>query len=158
MKVRDIMTTPAPSVAPDTRVSEIARAMLADQTLCLAVVDSDGSLLGAVTQTDLVAKHARVHVPRYLGFLGGVIPLETHRGEEGLRRILAVTAADLLSEDVPSVAPDTEIDDAATLLVDERAEALFVIENDDLVGLLTKAHIIRLLVLEEADDNSSVRT
>lgn len=152
------MTTPAPSVTPDTRVADLARALLQDGTVCLAVIDGDGSLLGAVTHSDLVAKHARVHVPRYLGFLGGVIPFETHRTEEDLRRILAVTAADLLSEDVPSVGPDTEIDDAATLLVDEKAEALFVLDEDELVGLLTMADIIRLLVLEEADETSADRT
>lgn len=153
MKVRDVMGAPI-MIAPDTKVDAVARQIVEASLPGLPVTDSSGSIIGVVTRTDLVTKHARVHVPRYLGILGGVIPLETHRTEEDLRHILGVTAHDLMSEDIHTVAPDAEIDDAATMMVDARTDQLLVVENDELVGILTDTDIIRLLILEESDDDT----
>lgn len=151
MNVRDIMTAEVHTVAPDAKVEEIAQVALRTGTPSIPVVAPDGSLLGAVSQFDLVAKHAKVHVPRYLGILGGVIPIDTHRTDEELRHVLSVTAGDLMSSDVPTVEADSEIDDAASLMVEKRADALLVLEQERLVGLLTHLDIIRLLVREETD-------
>lgn len=155
MNVRDIMTVEVQTVSPETRVSDIARTVSETAAPVIPVVSTEGRVLGAVSQFDLVAKHARVHVPRYLGFLGAVIPIDTHRTGEELRHVLSVTAADLMSTDFPSVSPETEIDDAASLMVEEKVDALLVLENDRLAGVLTQMDIIRLLVLEEADDGAA---
>lgn len=155
MNVGDIMTVDVQTVSPDSQVSEIARTVARTAAPVIPVVASDGQVLGAVSQFDLVAKHARVHVPRYLGILGGIIPLDTHRTGEELRKVLGVTASDLMSTGVPSVTPDTDIDDAASMMVEEKAEALLVLEGNRLAGLLTHLDIIRLLVLEETDDQTA---
>jgi CBS domain-containing protein len=108
-----------------------------------------------VTHTDLVEKHARVHAPLYLGLLGGILPLDTHRTEDELRHALGVTAADLMTSHAPSVSPDAEIDDAASLMVEKSADPLLVLENRRLLGVLSQADIIRLLLIEESDDRES---
>jgi CBS domain-containing protein len=155
MKVRDIMTTDIPTIHAGTRVAEVARIVLDRGLPGLPVVDDDGKILGIVTHTDLVAKHARVHAPRYIGLLGGVITLGAHHTDEELRRALAVTAADLMTAKTPNVEPDSEIDDAASLMVEEEADPLLVLEDGRLIGLLTQADIIRLLLIEESDDGES---
>jgi CBS domain-containing protein len=152
MKVRDIMTTPAPMVTTDTRVGDVARLMLAGGGDGVAVVDVRGALVGVVTENDLVAKHARFHVPWYVGFLGGVIPIDSARNEEHMRHVLSVTAGDLMSDDPATISPDAEVDDAATKMVDRGVEPLIVVEVDAVVGLLSHSDVIRLLVVEESDD------
>lgn len=154
MNVRDAMSAALVTIPPDMKVADVARTMLSTGAVELPVVDAQGRVLGVVTQTDLVTKHARVHFPRYLGILGGIVALNTHRAEEDLRHVLGVTARDLMTDDAASVAPDTDIDDAATLMVDEGVGALLVMENGCLVGMLTRADIIRLLILEEADEGT----
>jgi CBS domain-containing protein len=158
MKVRDIMTTDIPTIHADTKVTDVARIVLERGLPGLPVVDDAGRVLGVVTHTDLVAKHARVHMPRYIGLLGAVIALDRHRTDEELRHALGVTAADLMTAESASVSPDAEVDDAASLMVEESADPLLVLENGRLVGVLTQANVIRLLLIEETDDSQSGAT
>ena len=111
--------------------------------------------MGVVTQRDLIAKHATVHLPIYFSLLGFTIPLEQSRTEADVKRALAVCARDLMEAKYPSVHPDMEVDDAAQIMVDEDANPVPVLENGRLVGMLTDADIIRLLIIEESDDDRS---
>jgi CBS domain-containing protein len=151
MKVSDIMSAPV-TTAPDTSVGEVARLMVDRQAAGIAVVDAVGAVLGIVSQSDLVAKHARVHMPRYLGILGYIVPLDRTRTEDNLRHILSVTASDLMSHPGPSLATDAEIDDAASLMVDDDIDPVLVREGDRLVGMVSRMDVVRLLVIEEASD------
>lgn len=152
MTVRDIMTSPAPTCAPDTRVEDVARRLLNEGIVGLAVVDDKGETLGLVSRHDLVAKHARVHAPWYLGILGGVLPFDHDRTGDELQHVLAVTARELMATDVPAVTGSSAVDDAASLLVDDRFECLLVMDDGALVGLLTEENILRLLLTEERDE------
>src|SRR5579872_2160828 len=151
MQVRDIMSNTVRSVPPDASVAQVARLVLDTGAPGVPVVDARGRLLGVVTDKDLVAKHARLHLPVYLGLLGSVLPLETHRTDEGMRHILGITARDIMSEAKETIAPDTDVDDAATIMVDRDVELLIVLEGDVVAGLVTRRDIVRLLVLEESD-------
>jgi len=111
------MTTEFPTIRADTRVAEVARIVLDRGLPGLPVVDDGGRVLGVVTHADLVAKHARVHVPRYLALLGVVLPLDTRHTEEDLRHVLSVTASDLMTSNASSVAPDIDIDDVESVMV-----------------------------------------
>lgn len=157
MKVHEVMGATPVTVGPEAPVAEVARAMLAADLPGIPVVDATGDVLGVITERDLVHKHASLHLPRYLGFLGSVIPLETRRTEEDFRHILAVTARQLMSTSYRSVDAETEIDDAAAEMVEREVDLLLVFRDDALAGLVSTRDIIRLLVLEDADDSSSDR-
>lgn len=149
MKARDIMRTDVPTVGLDARATDVARLMLDRRVSGIPVVDDRGRLLGMVTETDLVTKHARVHVPMYIGILGGVIPWERRGSDEEIQRALGVTAADLMEQETPAVGPDATVEDVATLMVEEGAEPVPVVQNHSLVGLISRTDIIRLLVIED---------
>jgi CBS domain-containing protein len=151
MKVRDIMNAGAPTVEPDASVAEVTSTMLDLNLPGLPVVDRSGRVLGIVTETDLVHKHARLHLPRYIGILGGVVPLDMHRTDEDMRRIVGVKAQEIMTTEVIQIAPDDDVDDAATLMVERGANPLIVIENGRVVGVLSRTDILRLLVIEERD-------
>lgn len=151
MIVRDIMISPAPCVAPEASVASVAQLVLTNGVPGAPVVEATGKLIGMVTDKDLVAKHARLHLPVYLGILGGILPLETHRTDEDVRHILGVTARDVMTADVETIGPEADVDDAATTMVDRDADMLVVLDGEQVVGVLTRRDIIRLLVLEEND-------
>lgn len=154
MKASEIMATNGVTIGPDATVSEVVRRLLESRLEGLAVVDHGDKLLGVVTETDVVAKHAKPHVPVYLGILGYVLPIETHSNDEEVRHVLAVTAGDLMSDDVPAVSPDADVDDVATLMVEEGINPVPVVTGDRLVGLIAHTDIMRLLLREEEDDNA----
>jgi CBS domain-containing protein len=154
MKVREIMSSPVVTVSPEATVGEVARTMTDRALSGLPVVDARGLMLGMVTQNDLVVKHAHVHVPRYIGILGGVLPIETGTTDEEMRRVLAVTARDLMTENVVTISPEAEVEDAASLMVERAANPIPVLVRRSLIGIISRTDIIRLLVLEEGDGSA----
>jgi CBS domain-containing protein len=151
MNVRELMTSPVTTVAPTAAVADIARIMLEEHVGGVPVVDTRGVVIGIVTESDLVAKHARVHMPTYFSILGLSFPVGARHTDEDLRRALAVSAQDLMTRDVVVVGPDTPVDDAATMMVEHHVNPLPVVERGRLVGIVSRTDIVRLLLVEETD-------
>lgn len=154
MNVRELMISPAGTVVRRTTVGEIARLLVTNGVSGAPVTDERGRLIGIVTASDLVVKHAHVHGPTYLGILGGVIPFETRRQDEEMRRALGVTAEDIMSTKVFSIGPEADVDDAATIMVDEDVRMVVVVDHDRVVGTISETDIVRLLVVEEGEDDA----
>lgn len=154
MNVRELMNSTAGTVSPLTTVGEIARLLVDNGVSGAPVTDDRGRLIGIVTASDLVVKHAHVHGPTYLGILGGVIPFETRRQDEEMRRALGVTAQDIMTTKVFTIDPDSDVDDAATIMVDEDVRIVVVVENEQVLGTISEVDVVRLLVVEEGEDDA----
>jgi CBS domain-containing protein len=141
------------TVRPDTRVGEIARLLIDNGISGVLVVDDDGRVVGIVTESDLIVRHARVHFPVYLPLLGEVIPLGNFRHlRDELRRALGVTAADVMSTPVRIVNAETPLEDVVTLLVDRKIGRVPVLRDGKLAGIITRADIVRLIAREEGSE------
>lgn len=149
MQVKDLMSPPTITVGPTTRVAQAAQLLLQHSLQGIPVIDSEGAVVGVITQRDIVAKHARVHVPVYLPLLGYVLPLRVRHTEDDVRKVLAVTVQDLLPPDLHSVTSIASIDDVATLMAETGANPVPVIDDGELVGIVNETDIIRLVIVEE---------
>ncbi|GEM_PF-1140464 len=156
MNVRDVMTVDLPSVASSDSVAEVARCLLNRHLPALPVIDQ-GKLTGIVLSNDLVARHARLHVPFYLGLLGASIPFQSRREDQEIRHALAVTAGDLMRKEFRHLGPDASVEDAADILVDDNVAAVLVVEDGNVLGMVTEEDMLRLLLVEEADESSATK-
>ncbi len=149
----DLMRSPAPTVSPDTTVRELG-AWLLKRHLDGACVVDDGQFVGVVTTMDLIFREKKVYTPSYVAFMDVVIPLPgLRRTREELRKISGATVAQILSDEPATVAPDTGVDEIATLMVERHYSVLPVLDRGELVGMITKADLLRAtLELVSADE------
>jgi CBS domain-containing protein len=157
MKVREIMSAPVVTVDANAAVAEVARLMLKENVSGLPVMGSNGEMLGLVTENDLVEKHAQIHLPTYFAILGTYVPLGQRHADNEVRHVLAVTAKELMTENPATVGPDVTIDEAASTMVERKANPLPVIEEGKLVGIISNTDIIGVMLVEEespADDST----
>lgn len=148
MLVRDIMTSPAITVHTSTKIPEVARLLRAHQISGMPVLSDDGALLGIVTDHDLILRNAPVREPRYFAILSGYIPLslEEHRHyKEQLRHTMAVTAGDMTEPGIHTVAPETPLEQAMELMLDPKVTMLPVLDNGEVVGVVTRTDLVRLI-------------
>lgn len=162
MLVRDIMTSPAITVHAGAKISEVARLLRAYQISGMPVLDNGGALLGIVTDHDLILRNAPVREPRYFAILSGYIPLslEEHRHyKEQLRHTMAVTAGDMIEPGIPTVAPETPLEQAMELMLDPKVTMLPVLDNGEVIGVVTRTDLVRLIEqLEGAvDPDATIR-
>jgi CBS domain-containing protein len=159
MQVREIMSSPAITVGPTTNIREVARTMRENIISGVPVVDDNGTLLGIITEMDLIARNAPVHEPRYIAVLSAIIPIsieEYRQYEEQLRQALAISAVDLMQDNVETISPDALIEEALEAMLNPEVIMLPVVEQEQVIGVVTRTDLVRLIeTLEAAPDEPS---
>jgi CBS domain-containing protein len=145
--VRDIMTTPVISVPPSMSVKELAALFRDKRVGGVPVVDED-RLVGIVTEGDLMALDAEVKMPHYFELFDSIIYLGSQRKfKEQLEKASAATVEQLMTDDVKTVAPDDEARVAAALMHKHRFDRVPVVEGEEVVGIVTRHDIMKILGL-----------
>ena len=141
--------TPDPvTVHPDTTVEEVVKTLRKHELPGMPVVDGDGQLKGIVTESDLVLSddEGDLHIPHYIELFGGLIPLGGVREfERRLHKAAASTAADMMTANPTTIAPDADVDEAGRVIADSGHNRLPVVEDGRLVGVITRADVVRAL-------------
>jgi len=153
MLVQEIMSSPAITVTPETTIQEVARIMGEHHISGVPVIDADGRLLGTVTEVNLIARNAPLKQPRYLAVLSAVIPVgldDYYEYKQQLRQALATNARQLMNSDVRTVEPSTTVEEALEIMLHPEHTMLPVLENDRLVGVVTRTDLVRLIENLEA--------
>jgi CBS domain-containing protein len=137
------------TVAPDDDVETVIRTLRDNELPGVPVVNEGGRCVGIVTEADLVLPDddGDLHLPHYVNIFGGTVFLEPlKRFEDRLRKAFASSAADLMTEDPTTVAPDTSVSEAARLIHDTGHNRLPVVEHGRLVGVVTRVDVLGALV------------
>jgi CBS domain-containing protein len=151
-RVGDIMTKTVVKVHPDTPVSQIAHLMSEHDVSGLPVVDDQDRVLGVITELDLIIRNARFKLPTFFMILDQIVYLETPQHQKRLEHMLGATAKEIMSKPARTIAPDATIDKLAELMVEERMNPIPVVENDRLVGIVSRSDIVHLMARESEDE------
>jgi CBS domain-containing protein len=146
--VREYMDPDPLTVSPDASVEEVARIIGERELHGLPVVDGDGRVVGIVTENDLVIgdEQGDLHIPHYIELFGGLVFLEPFRRfEERLKKAVASTASDMMTPDPATVEADADVHEAARLIVETGHNRIPVVEGDRLVGVISRADVVRAL-------------
>ena len=137
------------SVREDADVETVIRVLRENELPGVPVVNEGGRCVGIVTEADLVLpdEGGDLHLPHYINVFGGTVFLEPLRHfEQRLRKAFASSAADMMTEDPTTVAPDTPVAEAARIIHDSGHNRLPVVEHGRLVGVVTRVDVLGSLV------------
>ena len=149
-RVRDVMTSEVVFVSPDAPVSRIARLMQEKAISGIPVVDEERHVVGMVTDLDLIVRNTRLEPPAFFQILDGRIPLETPgHYQKRIQHMLGTHARDVMTEGIVSIGPEQEIEALAALMVKRGANPVPVVEAGVLVGVVSRADVIRLMARED---------
>ena len=117
MKVRDIMTSAVAYAAPDTNLADIAVLMRDENVGAIPVLD-DEMLVGIVTDRDIVVRCIA-------------------DGKDAAE----CTAEDVITENLETVEPDDDVEEASQIMARRQIRRLPVVEDGKLVGMLSLGDI-----------------
>jgi CBS domain-containing protein len=151
MVVRDVMDSNPQTVGPDASVEEVVTTLRTNELPGVPVVDGDGRCVGIVTEADLVLpdNDGDLHIPHYINLFGGTVFLEPLSRFEGrLRKAFASKASDMMTADPDTVAPDSDVREAARRIHNSGHNRLPVVEDGKLVGVVTRVDLLGALASE----------
>ncbi|KKZ15351.1 MAG: phosphoribulokinase [Candidatus Synechococcus spongiarum 142] len=144
--VQAFMTTPVKSVRPDTPLTEVIQMLNAAHISGLAVCDHQGKLVGEISAKDLMVRESGLEPGPYMVFLDSVIYLRNPlRWEREVHQALGETAEAIMNRSPHTCAPTMSLQEAAALLHDAGTERLFVVEGSNLIGVFSRADLIRAM-------------
>jgi CBS-domain-containing membrane protein len=147
LKAKDIMTRDVITVKPTTTIEELARTFIEKKISGAPVVDDNGDVIGIVTENDLISQNKRLHIPTVVRLFDAFIMLESpSRIEKEIKKMAAVTVADICVRDVITVAEDTPVEDIATIMSEKKVHLIPVVEGKNVRGIIGKMDLIKGMV------------
>ena len=143
MLVRDRMTPNPETVTTDTSLKEALDLVRSRPFRHLPVVDEDGKLVGIVTEKSLV--------------YASPTPTTTLSVFEVDYILSRTKIGQVIQGLVVTVGPDLPVEEAARVMVDHRFGCLPVVENGELIGIISDTDIFRAFVEGLGGGHSSLR-
>lgn len=145
MLAQEIMTRSVVTVRRDSSLQDAVTAMLDYGLSGLPVVDDGGRPVGMLSEGDLLRRSelgTERKRPRWLAFLASPGRLAEEYSHTHGRLV-----ADVMTDKVYSVAPDTPLQEVVQLMERHRIKRVPVLENGLLVGIISRANLLRALAL-----------
>ena len=132
MRVREVITTDVITVRRDAPLKDVVELLLVNEVSGLPVIDSDGVVVGMVTEADVVAKGAYPgRRRRSLAMLSDAL---AGRDAHWTRKAAGMKAEELMNTPVLTASSDDDVRAAARAMVELRVKRLPVVEDGRLVG------------------------
>ncbi|RLI44912.1 CBS domain-containing protein [Candidatus Bathyarchaeota archaeon] len=131
VKVSDAMSKKVVTAKPKTSIFEAEKTMIQHGFRRLPIIQNE-KLIGIVTVMDILRFFGSGHVFKHLQS-GTII------------QVLQTKIMDIAVRDVVTVAPETDVGQAAKLMQERKVGALPVVQKDKLIGIITERDFFKLI-------------
>jgi CBS domain-containing protein len=149
MRVRQLMTENVVTVEPDASLRDAAALLVQHRISGLPVV-SGGKVVGVLSEGDIVMKTSGGNERG--GLLAWLFDVDIDS-----ERIAARTVSDAMSSPVVTIAPSRPVHEAARLMIDDGVNRLPVVDEGRLLGIVTRADIVRAFTRSDAELADEIR-
>lgn len=141
-EVSEVMTRQVISIGPDATFHDIVDCLLSNEISGVPVVGADGTLLGIITEADLITKDAyeQTRPRRHLAMLADHLRGQDH---DWVGKASARCGADLMTSPVDTISPSAPIGAAARIMLENSHKRLPVVEDGRLVGIVARSDLLK---------------
>ena len=145
-KIKDIMHDEVYSVNYRATIKEVLELMVDKEISGVLVVDDDNYVVGFISDGDIM-KFIAKQDPRIIDMTSFItVWYDTESFEKKLDDLMNLNVMELATTKVISVDEDFEIDEVAKILGKKKIKKVPVLRDGRLVGVVSRAHIIRYIV------------
>jgi CBS domain-containing protein len=142
--VENVMTTELTAIQRETTLKHVARILVQRGISGLPVDDAEGHVVGVVSEADLLIKEQGQEALTHRR--GARIRGESKRTRTGLAKVHATTAGEAMTSPAITIGPEASLPAAAAIMVDRAINRLPVVKDGALVGIVSRADLVRAYV------------
>ena len=153
MKVRDIMTSDVVTVGPEDSLKDVASILTGLGVSGLPVCDANRHVIGVISEADILYKELDPK-ERSGGVLAWIVD-----GTDGktIRKATARKVADAMSAPAITISPFRSVAEAARIMTLQGINRLPVVKGETLVGIVTRADLVRAFVRTDEEIALEIR-
>jgi CBS domain-containing protein len=144
MKARDVMVSPVITVNEDSTVRQLAETLLAHRISAVPVLDSNGRMVGIVSEADLLHRpESGTERPSswWLSLISGERALTAEYVQSHAQRV-----GDVMTREVQTAHTDTPLVEIADLLEEKHIKRIPILDDHGaLVGIVSRANIVQVI-------------
>ena len=147
--VRDVMTRDVITFLPKMPLHDVASKLIRARISGAPVVTADGTIVGVVSEADILVKEQgreAISHRRLAGVRG-----ESAATKAALLKLAATDAGEAMTTPAITIEGRATIAEAARLMTRHRINRLPVVDNGKLVGIVTRADLVRTFVKTDAE-------
>jgi len=148
MKAMDVMVRDVITVSPDDDVADAVKLLAEYDVSALPVVDDDDTVIGMISEADLLRREEIGTQKERRWWLEAVTPA-TKLAEE-FAKSHGRRVDEVMSSNVVSASEDTPLAEIATLLERHRIKRVPILRDGRLVGIVSRANLIQALASSQA--------
>jgi CBS domain-containing protein len=148
MAARDVMTTKVVTAKADLNVVDVAALMLERHISAVPVVDDANRVIGLISEGDLM-RRPETGTERHASWWLHAFRSPRERAEEFVKSH-GSHASDVMTKTVISVGEDASLSEIAQILEERRIKRVPVVRDGVLVGIVSRADLLRGLVSGKA--------
>jgi CBS-domain-containing membrane protein len=141
MKARDVMVSPVITVKPNSSVREAAQTLLEKRVSAVPVVGDGGKLVGMLSEGDLMHR-SEAGTERRRSWWLRLMAGEDATAADYVKAHGRIVA-DVMTQHVITAAPDTPLDEIATLLERNAIKRVPIVEDGQLIGIVSRANLVQ---------------
>ncbi len=157
LNASDVMTRKVVTVTPDATVAQVAAAMTRHAISAVPVCEAGGKVVGMLSEGDLMRAFGKKHALRRDWWLNLLAEGEKLAPEfVDYLRADHRRAADLMTGPVVTAKEDASLPELADLLFEHRIKRVPIVRDGILVGVVSRADIIRAVAQQPEGVNEPV--
>ena len=155
MRVREVMTEDVLTIGPEAPLKDVAKILVEHGVSGLPVCDIEGHVVGVISEGDILYKE---HDPTE-GRVGGPLAwlVEANPNSGGAAKAQAVTAGKAMTSPAVTIPPHESVAQAARIMSERRVNRLPVVKGGKLVGIVTRADLVRAFTRTDAEIGRELR-
>jgi CBS domain-containing protein len=156
MEIRDIMKKDVLTLKPDQTIAEAVKFLSENMIGGAPVVDKENRLLGILSEVDIIktlktktTKLSMVFPSSHslgLTFQESIVFKEI---QDAFEEIGHMEVRDIMTSDIITAGPDQTLEEVAPNLLKEHVKRVPILEDDRVIGIITRRDIIKGLISEK---------
>ena len=154
MKAVDVVVRDVVTIGPDADVKEAIKLLAEHDISALPVVDTDGSVVGVISEGDLIRREEIGTEKRRPWWMEALTPASTLAEE--FAKSHGRRVAEVMSTHAVSAGEETLLGEIATLLEKHRIKRVPIMRDGKLVGIVSRSNLIQAVASQhpETDGNA----
>ena len=141
--IEEVMNKNFITVKEETAFEEILTLMKEKGIGKLPVLRND-EIVGMIRRDDLLVKQGVAPEPPILAIWDLMLTLSNDKSfQEKYKKIIAIKASEIMDRDVFKISLNDKLSEVITDMLETNKDCLLVVDNDKLVGIITKTDLVK---------------
>jgi CBS domain-containing protein len=141
MLAQDVMTRDVFTITPDTTLVEVANLLLSQSISAVPVVDTEGRVVGIVSEADLIHRSeigTEPHHTWWHSFFAG-----RDQQAAGFMKVHGVQARHVMTREVATAREETPLAHIVDMFDRFKVNSMPIVRDDRLVGIVSRSDVLR---------------